>query len=158
MKPWVCMWKTTMNSNSETAQLRLGLEPRWTGLKSGQNPDWGFNWQCCNWDHTWSQDLTKLRFLTSHFRKSSVQFSSVAQSSPALCNPMNRSTPGAASPTPGVHSDSRPSTQKEFSERQRDRWEVDFFRGKHTPQTECGLSEKVRMAPGYGVVSFYRSG
>ena len=27
------------------------------------------------------------------------------------------------------------SSQKEFSERQRDRYEVDLFREKHTPQT-----------------------
>ena len=33
-----------------------------------------------------------------------VQFSSVAQSCPTLCDPMNRSTPGLhPSPTPGVH-------------------------------------------------------
>ena len=30
----------------------------------------------------------------------SVQFSSVAQSCPTLCNPMNRSTPGLPSPSP----------------------------------------------------------
>ena len=35
---------------------------------------------------------------------------------------------------------------------------MDLFRQKHTPQTECGLSQKVRKAPEYGVVSFYRSG
>ena len=37
--------------------------------------------------------------------------SSVAQSCPTLCDPMNRSTPGVPvpSPTPGVHSDSCPS-------------------------------------------------
>ena len=41
----------------------------------------------------------------------SVQFSSVAQSCPTLCDPMNHSTPGLhPSPTPGVHSDSRPSS------------------------------------------------
>ena len=36
----------------------------------------------------------------------SVQFSSVAQSCPTLCNPMNRSTPGlpvCPSPTPGIY-------------------------------------------------------
>ena len=48
------------------------------------------------------------------------------------------------------------SSQKEFSERQSDRLEVDLFREKHTPQTECGPSQRVRKAPGYGVVSFYR--
>ena len=36
----------------------------------------------------------------------SVQFSSVAQSCPTLCDPMNCSTPGL-----GVHSDSRPLSQ-----------------------------------------------
>ena len=40
-------------------------------------------------------------------------FSSVAQSCPTLCDPMNRNTarPPCPSPTPGVHSDSRPSSQ-----------------------------------------------
>ena len=43
----------------------------------------------------------------------SVQFSSIAQSCPTLCDPMNRSMPGLPvhQPTPGVHSDSRPSSQ-----------------------------------------------
>ena len=40
----------------------------------------------------------------------SVQFSSVTQSCLTVCDPMNRSTP-CPSPTPGVHSDSRPSSQ-----------------------------------------------
>ena len=44
--------------------------------------------------------------------------------------------------------------QKESSERQRDRQEVDLFREKHTPQTEWGTSQKVRTALKYGVVSF----
>ena len=47
------------------------------------------------------------------------------------------------------------SLQKEFSERQSDRSEVDSFREKFTVQTECGASEKVREAPKSGVVSFY---
>ena len=40
----------------------------------------------------------------------SVQFSSVTQSCPTLCDPMNRSTPGlpVKSPTPGVYSNSCP--------------------------------------------------
>ena len=45
---------------------------------------------------------------------SSVQFSSVAQLCPTLCDPMNRTQharPPCPSPTPGVHSDSRPSSQ-----------------------------------------------
>ena len=42
-----------------------------------------------------------------------VQCSSVAQSCPTLCDPVNRSTPGlrAHQPTPGVHSNSCPSSQ-----------------------------------------------
>ena len=35
---------------------------------------------------------------------------------------------------------------------------MDLFREKHTLQTECGPSQKVRKAPGYGVVSFYSTG
>ena len=48
------------------------------------------------------------------YRSSSVQFSSVTQLCLTLCDPMNRSTAGRppyASPTSGVHSDSRPSSQ-----------------------------------------------
>ena len=42
----------------------------------------------------------------------SDQIRPVAQSCPTLCDPMNRSTPGPCpSPTPGVHSDSCPSSQ-----------------------------------------------
>ena len=43
----------------------------------------------------------------------SVHFSSVAQSCPTLCNPMNHSTPGlpCPSPSPGVYSDSCPSSR-----------------------------------------------
>ena len=33
-----------------------------------------------------------------------------------------------------------------------------LFRELHTPQTECGPSQKVREAPGYGAVSFHRGG
>ena len=39
-----------------------------------------------------------------------VQFSSVAQSCPTLCDPMNRRPP-CPSPTSGVHSDSHPLSQ-----------------------------------------------
>ena len=45
--------------------------------------------------------------MVSFLRELCIHFSSVA-----LCDPMNRSTPGPCpSPTPGVHSDSRPSSQ-----------------------------------------------
>ena len=55
----------------------------------------------------------KIGGITS-FKKLQVnsQFSSVAQSCPTLCDPMNHSTPGLPlSPTPGFHSDLRPSSQ-----------------------------------------------
>ena len=46
--------------------------------------------QCCN---KFNKDFKKMCCaVLSHF--SSVQFSSVAQSCPTLCDPMNRSTPG----------------------------------------------------------------
>ena len=53
----------------------------------------------------------KINFL--NFWKVSVQFSSVAQSCPTLCNPHEpqRARPPCPSPTPGVHSDSRPSSR-----------------------------------------------
>ena len=35
---------------------------------------------------------------------------------------------------------------------------VTGFREKHTPETECGPSQKVRVASKHGVVSFYRLG
>ena len=44
--------------------------------------------------------------------KQSVQFSSVAQLCPTLCDPMNRSTPGLCpSPTPGVYPNPCPLSQ-----------------------------------------------
>ena len=53
----------------------------------------------CWWEYKLIQPLWKMvwRFLKQTRNKtaiSSVQFSSVAQSCPTLCNPMNRSTPG----------------------------------------------------------------
>ena len=41
----------------------------------------------------------------------SVQFSSVAQSCPTLCDPMDCSTPPCPSPTPGAYSNTCPSSQ-----------------------------------------------
>ena len=48
-------------------------------------------------------------YVTNH----SVQFSSVAQSCPTLCDPheLQHARPPCSSPTPGVHSDSHPSSQ-----------------------------------------------
>ena len=37
------------------------------------SPDWDLNPLSFNWDHTWSQDLTNLGFLMSHYRKNSVR-------------------------------------------------------------------------------------
>ena len=38
----------------------------WLGVELSQNPDWDLNSLSLNWDHTWSWDLMKLRFLMSH--------------------------------------------------------------------------------------------
>ena len=50
------------------------------------------------------------------------------------------------------------STQKELSERQSDKQEVDVFREKQTPQTECGPSRKAtdpeRLVSFYGLGNF----
>ena len=43
--------------------------------------------------------------------KIQYHFSSVAQSCPTLCDPMKHARPPCPSPTPRVHSDSRPSSQ-----------------------------------------------
>ena len=51
-------------------------------------------------------------FSCHKFNFYSVQFSSVAQLCPILCDPTNQhARPPCPSPTPGVHSDSHPSSQ-----------------------------------------------
>ena len=50
------------------------------------------------------------------------------------------------------------SAQKEFSEKQSDRQEVDLLREIHTPQTEFSPFQKARVVPKYEVVSFYELG
>ena len=52
-------------------------------------------------------------FFTVQLSHPQIQFSSVAQSCPTLCDPMNRSTPGLPvhHQLLGVHSDSRPPSQ-----------------------------------------------
>ena len=59
--------------------------------------------------HGWWTEPAHVQFF---FSLHIVQFSSVAQSCLTLCNPMNCSTPGLCpSPSPGVHSNSCPSSQ-----------------------------------------------
>ena len=50
------------------------------------------------------------------------------------------------------------SSQKEFSERQSDRWEIDLFRfrEKHNPQTVCGPSQRASTVLKLGMRGFYR--
>ena len=62
-------------------------------------------------DHSNCVSFRTLAFKRTNI--SSVQFSSVAQSCPTLCDPMKsqHARPPCLSPTPGVHSDSRPSSQ-----------------------------------------------
>ena len=42
----------------------------------------------------WNMGIFQQNYFFFHFEKCSVQFSSVAQSCPTLCDPMNHSTPG----------------------------------------------------------------
>ena len=56
----------------------LGLKSMWLGLEPSQNLAWDSN--PCGWGSnpakthsTWFQDLMKLRFLMSHYRKNSVR-------------------------------------------------------------------------------------
>ena len=68
----------------------------------------------CWWECKLVQPLwrTVWRFLKKlEIELPSVQFSSVAQSCPTLCNPINCSTPPCPSPSPGVHLNSHPSSQ-----------------------------------------------
>ena len=67
----------------------------------------------CNW-----YMIIIINFVSCNFIKIlSVQFISVTQSCLTVCDPMNHSTPGlpvhllASTPTPGIHSDSHPSSQ-----------------------------------------------
>ena len=108
----------------------LGPEnyPPWLSLPAGW-PGVGLGWEV-PWagSHTWATGHTTFSSrgslstlknthlsIPGHPRAARipVQFSSVAQSCPTLCDPMNCSTPGphCPSPAPGVHSDSRPSSQ-----------------------------------------------
>ena len=61
--------------------------------KGGKNIQWFednlFNKWC--WEN-WSSTCKRMKL--EHFLTPSVQFNSVPQSCPTLCNPMNRSTPG----------------------------------------------------------------
>ena len=52
------------------------------------------------------------------------------------------------------------SWQKELSERQSDRLEVDLFRfrEKHAPQTECGPLQRTSAATKFGMINFYKLG
>ena len=67
-------------------------------------------------DHAWSawKALLDIEFLFHSFKFLSVQFSSATQSCPTLCDPMDcsmRGLPRSPSPTPGVYSNSCPSSQ-----------------------------------------------
>ena len=54
---------------------------------------------------TWHESLTWMNF---QFKHNAFQFSSVAQSCPTLCNPLDHARPPCPSPPPGVYSNSCP--------------------------------------------------
>ena len=73
--------------------------------------DWRTPWTVHGVAKSWMAEWLSLSFLESLYSRNnlSIQFSSVTQSCPTLCNPMNCSTslsrPPCPSPTPRVHSD-----------------------------------------------------
>ena len=81
----------------------------------------GHDWETSLWlhfvppdslEHTVTHSTLNLHLQQHRVKSLQVQFSSVAQSCPTLCDPMNHRTPGLLSITNyGVHSDSRPSSQ-----------------------------------------------
>ena len=91
--PWRREWKPTpvfLPGKSHAQRSLVGYSP----------------WGCEELDTTQRLILS----LSPCFR--SDQIRSVTQSCPTLCDPMNCSTrPPCPSPTPGVHSDSRPLSQ-----------------------------------------------
>ena len=146
LKPCISYWDLNPCPRTRTQpKPRLGLEPMRPGLKPGQNPDWDLNPRAQDSKpaktHSLPTEIThvvsglmKLRFLMCHRRKNSVWDKVIGKKWIYL----ERKT---------LH------RQSVGHPRRRERpWE------KHTPQTECGPSQKVRKAPGYGVVSFYRGG
>ena len=52
---------------------------------------WAFFFQFCHFQNVWQSEIMLTFFTLINFK---IQFSSVIQSCPTLCDPMNRSTPG----------------------------------------------------------------
>ena len=107
-------WLSGKESTCQCRRHRRHCFNSWVGTSPGERNDNPLKYPCLEdpvdrgaW---WAiihgvaeSDMTEL---------SSVQFSSVAQSCLILCDAMNRSMPGLpVPPTPGVHSDSRSSSQ-----------------------------------------------
>ena len=73
----------------------LGFKPTWLGLQPSQNAAWDLN--PCGWDSnpvkthgTWFQNLMKLRFLMSCYRKNSVGDKMIGKK--WICSDTERST------------------------------------------------------------------
>ena len=100
-----------MATNSSTLACRIPWIEEPGGLQSTGLQSWT---QVSDF-HFFNGQFVPFIFLTclSIFDFLSVQFSSVAQSYPTLCNPMNCSSPRppCPSPTPGVHPNSCPLSQ-----------------------------------------------
>ena len=122
-KKWDEIWNDVYFTLPETSQIKSSLAPgtvQWdtdqplllaaenksyvspyfSGLSvwvvSSSSLEW-FNWKGCKWFERWRKNKTSVTAwwgFCPHHISIFVQFSSVAQSCPTLCDPMNRSTPG----------------------------------------------------------------
>ena len=84
--------KTSRNRRREQSSVQAGpsrvsIHP----LEEALELDWSFTICLC---HLWFLSSVSYSFLSMGFLPASVQFSSVTQLCPTLCDPMNRSTPG----------------------------------------------------------------
>ena len=89
MQVWSLGWEDPLEEEMVTHYSILAWKVPWTEELVGHSP-----WACKSWKWLSVHARTKTNMETMSIIKYSVQFSSVAQSCPTLCHPMNRSTPG----------------------------------------------------------------
>ena len=91
LTPWTWIW---VNSGSWWWTRRPGVLRFMGSQRVGHNWVTELNWTELIVFRVIGRKATFVRVITSDLSSSSVQFSSVAQSCPTLCDPINHSTPG----------------------------------------------------------------